>query len=185
MSMPIQTTQIILIPEVASKVAPGAQFLDKDNGNALSIKSLGGIVTVLAGGQQDPTKKQMQSAGIFSYGSPIGKMADGRVILCSSDQVNRKNFIGYALQASTYVGQPVNVFLVGPNIAGILTGLNFAPGDHIMIGENGEYVNNTNSFTGSNDDYITVGIADCPGGPVASVAATDLISLPDRIMNIV
>ena len=51
------------------------------------------------------------------------------------------------------------------------------------MGENlGEYTNNVATFTGDNDVYMKVGIADCPAG-TASANATDLIVITQLISS--
>ncbi len=183
MSAIIQASQFIMIPIDPKDALPGAIFLDKTNANSYTIKSIAGVTSPIANGSSNPNVKLMQSAGVFNFGSPLAKLPDGRVVLCESDGVGHKNFIGIALQKSEFSGAPVNVFTIGVNVSGILKGANFSPGDRIYVGESGEYINNLRGLVGGDDDYIMVGIADCAGGPTASSEAEDLIMLVDKIAN--
>lgn len=114
----------------------------------------------------------------IALGAPVAKRADGSIAPADSDGDER--FIGFAVTAFLANGTG-KVRLVGDNLPGVLTSLGFAPGDDIFIGETaGTYTNNPSAFSGANDDWIRVGIADCAGGTVSALA-TDLIVLTDVV----
>lgn len=125
-------------------------------------------------GDVSQTKKLRSTTSTGVIGQPVAKTSLGELVLADSDNANQKRFVGIALE-SWAAGESPNVLLSGMNIKGILNGLGFAPGDEIFIGETaGTYTNNPGAFTGSDDDIIKVGIADCEES-VASSTATDLI----------
>ena len=182
MSIAFQASYLILEPTTPSSVPNNAVFIDSTNGNALSNKDSSGNLTPIGGGSSGTNyfTKVMQTDALFSANVPLAKEPNGRVIEASAHAISSRNFIGYALQASTVVGQSITVLCVGPNLVGALTGLGFTPGDIILLSESGGYTNNSSTLSDS-DDFIQAGIADCPGGPTASSTATDLITFPEFV----
>jgi len=119
-------------------------------------------------------KSMKNTSGVqIPLGAPIAKLADGGISQADSDAVGKQIWIGVANEtiAINAFGQ---VVLVGPNIAGALTGKGFTPGDHIFLSQDGSYINDSTLLTGGNDSLIRVGYADCADG-VQSATATDLI----------
>jgi hypothetical protein len=175
MSIHFKATAVVLEPVAPSAVPNGAIFLDITLGNALTVKSTSGLVDPIGtttGGNM--FIKQMQTGGLFPINAPVSKQANGTIILADSDAVGAQEPVGFSTVASTGIGQLINVLTVGANIAGAVTGMGFLPGDEIFVSETGGFTNNTATFTGLNDSYIRLGIADCAAG-IASSVATDLI----------
>jgi len=128
--------------------------------------------------------KTMQnlSGATIPAGYPVSKKPDGSIIASDSDGPGGlQNYIGISLAIILNGAQGV-VIVVGPNIAGAITGLGFAPGDEVLIAENGGYTNDPNSFTDANDSIIKVGVADCASG-AASPTATDIIMFSEVIIR--
>lgn len=110
---------------------------------------------------------------------PVSKKSDGSIIVADSDSPFGQHPIGFTTSAISD-GQFGDVFLLGNNISGLMTGLGFAPGDEIYLSENAGFTNDPNSFTNNDDSLIRLGIADCADG-VVSGSATDLITMPNII----
>lgn len=170
----VKTDAVIFNPIAAYAVA-----------NALYVStSLGGKLTCEAPtvfGTADLLIKPMQSGEALAVGIPISKRADGKIVAADSDGVNRQQPIGVTVAAFDAIDSIANVLLAAPNAVGVLTGLGFAPGDEIFIGETtGGYVNDITPFVGNDDSIIKVGVADCGAG-AASGVATDLILMTQVI----
>lgn len=113
-------------------------------------------------------------------GTPVAKAADGLLYAADSDGASGKKYIGILLETIDF-GESGRVMLTGQNLPGVLTSLGFAPGDDIFIGETaGTYTNNPGAFSGLNDDWVRIGIADCAEGAVSALA-TDLIMFSDVV----
>lgn len=129
--------------------------------------------------------KQMVSGHVatLTAGTPASQGADGKVYPADADGASGRKYIGI-IAADILVGGTGPVLLTGLNVPGVLTGLGFAPGDDIYIGEiPGTYTNNPGAFSGLDDDIVRVGIASCATG-VASALATDLIMFNDVVARI-
>lgn len=182
---PLKAAYLVLEPVEPSSVPNGCLFLDITNNNILSQKALNGTTGTLASGASsaNPFIKQMVAGEAFASSKPLAKRSDGKVVLADSQDVDRTVLIGYSMGASLGDGSSVNVLCIGNNVIGVLTGLGFTPGQTIFLGENlGEYTNDVSTFTGNNDVYMKVGIADCLSG-VASSDATDLIVLTELVSS--
>jgi len=117
---------------------------------------------------------------LIPKGSPVAKYSDGKLYFADSDETEGKIFIGIALE-DIAIGASGKVLCLGKNVPGVLTGLGFAPGDEIYIGESpGTYTNDPGSLTGGDDDITRIGIADCSEG-VVSALATDLVMFTDVV----
>lgn len=185
MSQPFKMTHLILEPVTSASVPNNSIFLDSSNLNQLTIKDSTGTLSVVSGGGGSGSNlfvKQMIAGEAFAINKPLSKRSDGKVIAADSDGVSTQRIIGHSLQASGGNNAPVNVLCLGANLAGALTGLGFAPGDEIFLGESGGYTNSVNSFSGDNDSIIKVGIADCAAG-VANSAATDLVIFTEVVLR--
>ena len=175
MTQPFKSAYIILEPQAPASVPANALFIDSTNANALSFKNASSITQPVE--PQTGTNlftKQMQAGEAFPVNTPLSKRSDGKVVGGDSDGPNGQKIIAYALEASAGDGSLVNVLCLGANLVNAITGLGFAPGDNVFMGENGEYINDINNLTGGNDSIIRVGIADCSSG-TASATANDLI----------
>lgn len=141
-------------------------------------RNLGG-----GGGGGQVTKVMQNTSGVtIPAGKPVAKRADGGIQLADSDGVSSQNYIGVANEeiAASATGE---VTLIGPNIAGAVSGLGLAPGDDVFIGETaGEFVGPAHAFTGDNDSIIKVGVADCAAG-AASATATDLVMFTEVVLR--
>lgn len=167
-------------PVTSLEVPNGALFIDSANFNSITYKNPSGINTSLTETTAESLLiKQMQSgeASIDRY-APVAKAASGKVFQAESD--GEQAFVGFALEAVSGVDQLFNVLLVGVNLESAVSGLGFIPGQDVLIGENGEYVNSVSGFSNLDDSIIKVGVADCAAG-VASPVATDLIVFSDVI----
>lgn len=135
------------------------------------------IVTALGQHAQIKTMLSGHSATILA-GTPVAKAADGFLYPAESDVSNGKKYVGITLEAIG-VGGSGQVFLCGWNLPGVVTGLGFAPGDDIYVGEApGTYTNDPSAFTGLDDDIVRIGIADTADN-TSGGAATDIIMLSD------
>lgn len=136
--------------------------------------------TVSTGGGGSSNIKSMIAFGSVTAGKPVSKRTDGKSSLSDSDGANDQVFIGIALTSASD-GGAFNVQLMGPNLAGVLTGLGFTAGSDIYMSETaGGYTDDPGSFTGGNDSILRLGIADCAAG-IGSGTATDLILFPEVI----
>jgi len=127
-----------------------------------------------SGGGGSLTKSmQNKSGATIDAGKPVSKKADGSIVPADSDSADGQTFVGITVDsiADDATG---DVYLVGQNIPGALTGLGFTPGQDIFISESTGFTNNPDSFSGGDDTITRVGIADCAAG-AASDTVTDLI----------
>lgn len=131
------------------------------------------------------TLKTMQSGHVAAIpaNTPVSKLANGKIVPADSDLPVAKKFIGIT-KAIIYPNRTGPVFLVGPNLVGVLSAYSFAPGDEVYLSETGGgYTNDPNSFTGNNDEIIKVGIADCAAGN-ATATAPDLILFTEVVVSL-
>jgi hypothetical protein len=171
----IKVAYLVLAPSTPASVPNGSLFLDSTNGNVLTQKDFSGGVFPIAAGASNPFIRSMVAGEAFSTNKPLSIRPDGKVVLSDSDQTNRTQLIGHSLATSLGDGSVVNVLCISATLVGALNGLGFTSGQNIYMGEaTGTYTNDVNTFSGSNDTYIKVGIALPPGGS-ASAAATDLL----------
>jgi len=162
------------------EVPNGSLFIDETNLNAITYKNPSGSSSSLTETTAESLLiKQMQSGAVsIPKNAPLAKLSNGKVVQAQSD--GDQAFIGFSLQSVSGVDQLLNVLLVGANIEGAVSGLGFIPGQDVLLGESGEYVNSVSGFTGNDDSIIKIGIADCAAG-VASPVATDLVVFSDVI----
>lgn len=123
-----------------------------------------------------------EDSATIEAGVPVSKLSTGGVVKADSDGVSRQQLVGITKEEIA-VGSTGEVYLLGQNIPGVLTGMGFAVGDEIYLSESlGGYTNDPDSYTSGDDSIIKIGIADCSVG-VASAVATDLILFPDVIIR--
>lgn len=153
---------LAIVPDPGTQILPSKFAISPQNDNFNSFKA----PTVV--------KRWVMGEACVKY-QPLCKAPDGKGYKSESDGTNRQNVHGIALEASSGDGSIIEVALISYNLVGAITGLGFAPGDKIFIGETpGSFVNDISGFTGSNDSILWVGWADCAEG-IASSQATDLI----------
>jgi hypothetical protein len=169
----VRTDAVIFNPSVVSEMPNNSLFVDQTTG-VLKTKNSTGIVTELTG-SANIFAKEMQSAAAIRVGKPVSKRPDGKIEEAESDSIHGQMPIGFATVAFSGPNEIGTVFLIGPNLSGLVTGMGFAPGDEIYIGESsGGLTNDVSVFSGDDDSYVRLGIADCTAG-VASATANDLI----------
>jgi len=170
-----------LLPEEPSF---SQQLLDEPLVTGIRAQTSRSRLDALGGGSGPANQKVMIGSSALAAGAPVSKNpATGKVILADSDGAGTQQFYGVTVTTCAGDGSPVTVQLPGANLAGVLTGLGFAVGDEIFMGETaGSYVNGAgvDSFVGANDSIFKLGIADCAAG-VASATVTDLILLPEVV----
>lgn len=174
-----------------SNVGTGSQVFKDKLGVVLRMRSIvAGVgvsvvqnvndITISSTGGSNLLSKQMQNlSGVtIPAGVPIAKMPNGSIARADSDGAGGlQNFIGIS-GASIADATQGAVILVGANLAGVITGLGFAPGQDIYLSESGGYTNTpATAFSNNDDSIIKIGVADCAAG-AASSTATDLIMFP-------
>jgi|GEM_PF-2937471 len=181
----IKVAYVELVPVNPTQVPAGAVFLDETNSDQVTIKNPGGgsPEPVSGSGGADYFRKACVAGGAIAAKVPVAKRSDGKVVAADTDDVTARNFVGYSLSAVAGDGDPLDILLAGPNLAGALTGLGFAPGDLVYMSETaGGYLKETDiaGMTGNDDVIRVIGIADCAAG-VASATATDLVAITQTI----
>src|SRR5436190_3379413 len=129
----IKTDAFILNPITPLQAPPGSVFIDVTNNNALSAKSMGGIVVPLGSTTDTLFKRQMQAAGPIPARVPVSKRPDGKIIVADSDLIEGQQVVGYSLQAATTANALISVLLIGAVIEGALIGLGCTPGQTIFL----------------------------------------------------
>lgn len=181
----LRTEGVVLQPIAAANAVNGELYRDVANADTLTDKSTGGGDTPIGASSSDAIMiklKQNTSAANIAVNTPVALMPDGGIIKADSDGISAQIIIGVVLDAML-IGEQGRVALIGPNAAGVLTGLGFAPGDAIYLNQDGTnrgFTNNPADLTGANDSLIIIGYADCAAG-VASVTANDLIMFAEVI----
>jgi len=181
----IRGSALSLDPQTPGSVPAGSVYFDSSNANALSQKDTNNTPVPLASASSsDRMVKVMQnlSGATIPAGKPVSKKANGSIAQADADgPTGTQTYCGITLAAINHnsTGQ---ILLVGPNVAGVINGLNYAPGQTVFLSETGGYANSTAGFVGNSDSIIQIGIADCPGGNATSVA-TDIIMFPDVVIR--
>lgn len=175
----IKSSYVMLVPVNPDDVPNNCVFLDETQGNQVAIKTnMGGVSNVV--GAESLLFKPMITAQAISIHQPVGKLSNGKIVPAESD-VPGQTFIGFALTGGANDGDPVNVLLIGANIAYLLAGKGFTTGQTVYLSMNtGEYTNDPSTLADPINNVIKVGIADCLGG-IASSVATDLITFVEKI----
>jgi hypothetical protein len=154
--------QLAITPDPQTQILPNKFAIQTQNDNFNTFKA----PTVV--------KRWVMGEACVRY-QPLCKAPDGKGYKSGSDGANRQNVHAIALQSAAGVDSIIDVALISYNLAGALTGLGFAPGDKVFIGETpGSFVNTISAFSGNNDSILWAGWADCADG-VADTQATDLI----------
>lgn len=137
----------------------------------------------ISGGGPTSLEKEMENGhgSTISAGTPISKLSNGKIVPADSDAANGQKFCGITKESIPTSGTGL-VFLPGPNIVGAVSGLGFAPGDKVYLGEDGGYVNSVTGFSGDNDSIWKIGMADCAEGS-ASTQASDLILMTELLIT--
>lgn len=178
----IRTAALSMDPQAPGTVPANSMYFDSANSGLLSQKNAGNVPSQLAvATANDLMIKVMENlSGVtIPAGKPVSKKSDGSILAGDALAVGAGLYVGVTLD-SINSGSTGRVLLVGPNVAGALTGLGFTPGQDIYLNENGGYSNNPGAFVGNSDAIIKVGVADCAGG-AASGTVTDLIMFPDVV----
>lgn len=171
----IKASAVAMVPVAPGSVPNNSIYSDNTLAGAFSSKTPGGstVPVVAAGNDLLIKQKQNLSGELIPSGKPVALMIDGSIARADSDTPSVAVFIGIALE-DIADGEMGNVLLIGPNVAGAVTGHGFAPRDPVFLAEDRTYTNSLASFTGDNDRILRVGYADCAPG-AASGTATDLI----------
>jgi len=119
-------------------------------------------------------KSMVNNTGVsIAANSTVAKKSDGSIVLADSDAAGSQQYVGVTL-ALILNGAAGIVQMPWPNLAGALTALGFSSGDDVFMGETpGTFIKGAD-FTGGDDQFTKVGVADCATG-IASATATDLI----------
>jgi len=199
--MPIQPFQIAPAP-----IDQGAQVSDPTppaNSGTFYTKNVGGKIEgfytnttgdtvqltdngqLAGGGGIAVFEKMMKNTDTnpMPIGMPVSITSTGSIVPGDSDSADGQQPVGITLETIA-VGEFGKVALYGRNIAGILTGMGFIPGDDVFLGETGgNFISDpTNDLTGGNDSIIKMGVAAAPDGQVGA-SATDLILIRQVISN--
>lgn len=152
-----------------------------DGSSNLNVKDSGGGTQEIAASSDSVLTKTMEnlSGATILKGKPVAKKSDGSIVNADSDAPNGQIVIGVALENILDQSQG-KIALIGPNVKDAISGLGFAPGDEVYLGENGGYIGSTDTLTGDNDSFVRVGFADCSAG-AASSTANDLIMFAEVI----
>lgn len=171
----LQTTAVVMVPVLASSVPANALFSDSGSAGAFTNKSPGGSTVIVVSASNDIFLKIKQNlSGVtIPSGMPAALLPDGSIARADSDTPANALFLGIA-QEEIVDQASGKILTIGPNVAGAITGMGFAPGDPIFLSEDRTYTNSLATFTGNNDKIMQVGFADCSPGN-ASSTATDLI----------
>lgn len=171
-----------LVPRAAAAVPNGALFLDSSGGNAPTAKNTGGssvpIGEVAASDVLIKTWQNLSGVTIVA-GKTSCKLASGSAALADADAVGRQVWLAVALDTVANTAQG-RFALVGPNVAGALAGLGFAPGEAVYQGKTAGGYAALSTLNPLTDAIIRVGYADCAAG-VASATAVDLIMFAEVI----
>lgn len=172
-------TSAVIFDAIPSASAPADSLFKSSDSSTIVAKSDSGESNVSA----SQSSKLMQSGyvGVILVNTPLSKRADGKVVPADSDGSGTQQPIGFAAEQFAALNDIKSVKLIGTNIVSVLTGLGFAPGDEVYLGETpGTLINDAGSYTGNNDSIVRLGIADCASG-AASATSVDLIACPQVI----
>lgn len=175
----LRTEAVVMHPiDPATNPPPaGSMFIDSTNNNAISTQSTTqntppAAVNTAATNVFKKLKKSVHTA-IIPAKTPISLTPSGGIVPADSDAAQGQQPIGFT-DASVNPNEFVSCTLYGPNCEGALSGLGFSAGDELYLGETGGYATNPGAFSGMNDSIIVIGVADCGGNDINTVA-TDLI----------
>ena len=173
----VRTGTVVFDPALPASVPAGGLYMDLSNGNALTVKSTGGVHTPIGSSSSADImvkyKRNSTGSTIAAYRRVALKL-DGTICLADSDNATAMLDIGMSLDAITD-GSYGRVLLNAANAAGALTGLGYLVGDHIFLSKTpGVLTNNISIFDPLVDTIMRVGYADCASN-TASSAGTDLI----------
>lgn len=173
----IRSNATMMEPTTPSRAQVGSIFIDSTNSNALSFKNISGLVSVIGSVSSDNVlvkSKKNNTGSTIANRTPVALLTDGSISPADSDGLNIQVVIGVTIEEITS-GSYGKVMLNGPNAAGALTGLGFAPGDAIMLSATpGQLTNTQVGMDPLTQTIMKVGVADCASGAQSS-NATDLI----------
>lgn len=172
-----KTTAIVLQPVSPSSVPVGAIFKsDGPVANPIQMATSGGTSTDLVQTSVSFVLKRKLAALSIPAARPVSLLASGAIVPSDSDDAAARQPIGVAL-SDIPAGEYGTVILVGPNIPDMLRGMGFKPGDELYVNsEQGGLTNDPTTLRIGVDQFIKIGIADCPGDN-SEPDATDLILL--------
>lgn len=176
----IKSGYVLLEPVDPSSVPNNSIYVDSTHGNQMYLKNNSGVSMPVVGGESGYFIKSMVAGSAITQHQLVAKRSDGYLVPADSDNPVARSFVGYAQGSASGVDDIINVLLIGPNVAGAVSGLGFTPGDVVWMSQNaGGYINDIDQLTDDDDIIIKVGIADCIAG-VASSTAVDLISFVEK-----
>jgi hypothetical protein len=171
----IRANAIVLNP-IADPEIPDSMFVEATSGLLTTKKGTEPPAVIAT--NSAPNVKSMQAFSPIRAGKPVSKMNTGFIVEADSDGTGTQQPIGFSLTAAANANDLCVIILIGTNVAGILAGMGFLPGQEIFLGEtSGALTNDISTFSDNNDSLIKLGVADCAAG-VASALATDLIIYP-------
>lgn len=176
----IKTDVLQLVPVHQNAAPTGSVFLNKDNSNALSTKTTGGVTVQIGASAASAdlmikSKKNVTGVEIPAY-QRVALLPDGSVCLADSNNAAAMTDIGVSMDPipNDTFGR---VLLNGANAQGVVLGLGYAPGDSVYLSTTpGALTNDPSVFDTDTDAVIRVGIADCATEEADGVA-TDLIMM--------
>lgn len=171
--MPIQYAKIranaIVFDKTSAPALPNALFTDL-NGDLQNTDNANIPIKI-----SNPFVKKMKNVtgSTIAINTPIAKLPDGSIAPADADGVGTQEVIGVAIEAilDTNFGL---VHLIGPNVAGVLTSLGFAPGDEVYLSDTAGYTNTPATLDAETESVVKLGVADCASN-IMSAVATDLI----------
>jgi hypothetical protein len=154
-------------------------FFKNGNGHVIQLTSGGELI----GGAAFFEKSFVNGAGAPMIVNELISLAtDGSIVEADSDSAQGQRPIGFLKAATAFPGNG-KVIMFGRNLAGVLAGLGFAPGDDIYMSETaGQLTNDPNTFTGGNDTIVRLGIA-CMAENTTGSLATDLILMREILIT--
>lgn len=179
----IRVGAIVFDPVTPGGLGTNALYVDSSSG---ALSSKGGTGATAPVGASSTTANSVltkilhnRSGFTIQAGMPFAKKSDGTIIAAAAGTVGDMVVLGTTLETILNNAQGL-CQLIGPNVPGVLTGLGFAPGDAVYLGDGGGYTNTTSTLTFNTDSIVRMGYADCAAG-VASAVATDLIMFAEVV----
>lgn len=154
-------------------------FFKNGNGHVIQLTSGGELI----GGAAFFEKSFANGAGTPLIVNTLVSLAtDGSIVPADSDAVQGQRPIGFLKAVTSFPGNG-KVVMFGRNLAGVLAGLGFAPGDDVFMSEvGGQLTNDANTFTNADDTIIRLGMA-CMAENATGSLATDLILMREVLIT--
>jgi hypothetical protein len=171
----IKSDCLIFEPIVPSEAPNGSIYLDHNNSDIFTNKTIGGIPQPVSSSSDLFTKSKKNMSGVsIPINTAVALVTDGTIVIADADEFGTRRVIGITKQEIPD-GTFGNILLTGPNVSSILVDSGFAPGDPVYMSKvTGGFVNETSSFDIETDTIVQIGYADCESG-VASSVVRDLI----------